>query len=78
MPAKFPDSALPSMELPLGVIPVRDFEPGPAPQEHQAATLRSTRMQCASSFPSASQAFTIGFGRALSFLPGPLSRLPLK
>src|SRR5216683_5391751 len=78
VPAKFPDSALPSMDLPPRVIPVLDFEPGPAPQEHRAATLQSTRMQCASSFPSASQALPLGWYVRSSFLSGSLCEISLK
>src|SRR5216684_3414681 len=78
VPAKFPDSALPSMDLPPRVIPVLDFEPGPAPQEHRAATLQSTRMQCASSFPSASQALPLGWSVRSSFSPVLFARSLLK
>src|SRR5229473_5204723 len=78
VPAKFPDSALPSMDLPPRVIPVLDFEPGPAPQEHRAATLQSTRMQCASSFPSASQAYHLVDPCVLLFSPVLFARSLLK
>src|SRR5260370_41541557 len=61
------------MEPPPGVISAPDSAPGPAPQEHRAATLRSTWLRCASSLSSSSPILLSSLAvraKLLELLPG--------